>query len=173
MKVFTALLLLLAFTCFTCAQEDIEPEHDRDLQDTELEEYTRNLDPNNGCVKPKTRDELQGSINILLASRTPDADQPIELILCKDTNVEFEKGDPRIKILFPEGQGFTMKCKFKRTCRISGGYNGGTGRDLLGKAGFLIFESFSHRGRSISFVGIKFSGFGVMNDVRICARSSS
>jgi len=165
MKIFNTLLLLVALACFTHAQEDIELEEpERDLQDAALEPYGRNLDPNNGCVKPKTRDELQGSINILLASRTPDADQPIELILCKDTNVEFEDGDPRIKIEFPEGQGFSMKCKFKQSCRISGGYHSGTGRDFLGKAGFLIFESFSHRGRIISFEGIKFSGFGVTND---------
>ena len=168
MKVFTALLLILAFTCFTYAQKEIELEEDeRNLQNAEYEEYARNLDPNLGCVKPKTRDELQQSINTLLASRTPDADEPIELILCKNTNVEFEDGDPRIKIEFPEGQGFSMVCKFKQTCRIAGGFNGGTGRDYLGKGGFLIFESFSHRGRIINFTGITFSNFGVTNDVRI------
>lgn len=156
MKTFTIIVLSLVLTWFTYAEDNAES--------SDLEAYARNLDPAVGCVRPKTRNELQQSINALLAARTPDEDVPIELVLCKDTNVEFEDGDPRINIQFPEGQSFSMRCKFKQTCRISGGYSGGTGRNFLGKAGFLIFESFSHRGRIISFEGITFSNFGVTND---------
>ena len=79
MKTFTTLLILL--TCLTNAQY-IEPEKN-------------NLDPNLGCVRPTTREELQFSINVLLTTADRNAEE-LELLLCKDTDVVFEDGDPYV-----------------------------------------------------------------------------
>ena len=80
MKAYTTLCIILLLIYFTNAQYN---------------EAKRNLDPNTGCVRPTTREELQYSINVLLTTRDPTADE-VELVLCKDTDVVFEKGDPYV-----------------------------------------------------------------------------
>ena len=154
MKAFSSLFIFIAIV-LTWVTDAEYVEHDK-----------TNLDPNVGCVFPKTREELQFSINVLLSTHDhATSGGALELILCKDTDVTFEDGDPRIKIDIKDNQSFSMVCKVTRKCRITGGYHNGSGRNYHGKGGFLEMSTFSYRGKFINVEGITFSGFGVTTDV--------